>query len=81
MDKLLNLHEILVESKLETAKRWNREPLGHKSTVFALRMRDELREVTEHICVSNGTTLQAFLRACAEQLIKEYSPRAHKAVV
>ncbi len=65
--KLLNMHELLVEIKLE-----NQYQIGDPETV-TFRVSGDYKAVAHKICAANGVTLSDFLRKCCEQLVQEYA--------
>lgn len=63
---LKNLHEVVQDAALETAK---------ESSVMVpvtLKIYEEEKEIARQILENNGTNISSFLRNCLRQLIKEY---------
>lgn len=65
---LKNVHDLLSESALS-------KPLKVEGTEFVqFRYPEDKKRELDGLCRRHGTTMSAFLRACADQVVEDYMP-------
>lgn len=69
MDKLLNLHEVLVEA----AQKPKESPKG--MAMFCFRVPQEVKDHVSELCYGAGISPTLFFRQCALTLHREYKPQ------
>jgi len=67
--RLLNLHEVLVDAKLDETIE------GEEWGTTTFRLPTRVKEIVDQICQTNGATPSQFLRRCCVQLVSEYEVR------
>lgn len=65
--ELLNLHQVLTNASQSTEKD---QPL----VTVSFRIDESVKKAADELCQRHGTTLSAFFREAAHQLLREYCP-------
>jgi hypothetical protein len=66
-DRMRNLHEVLKAAALRS-RPGEKTPMVTRS----VKLPEGLEKMVDAICQRNGTTFSAFMRECAEQMVREY---------
>lgn len=67
--KLTNVHEALHDSALKNQN-------NPAMVSVTIRLPEPVKQKVTTLCVRHGTTLSAFLRECAEGLVRDYGEPA-----